>query len=50
MISISEYTAPLNETAKLTSCYARSKLVVEQLVLEAKSAEGPRTGCLRLGQ
>jgi len=49
-ISISDDDAPLNGPAKSTSCYARSKLMAERLVLEANSADGLRTGCLRPGQ
>ncbi|KAH9042074.1 hypothetical protein EDB85DRAFT_1917734 [Lactarius pseudohatsudake] len=45
-ISISDDDAPLNGPAKSTSCYARSKLMAERLVLEANSAGGLRTGCL----
>ncbi|KAH9014505.1 hypothetical protein EDB85DRAFT_2029543 [Lactarius pseudohatsudake] len=49
-ISISDDDAPLDRPAKSTSCYARSKLMAERLVLEANSAGGLRTGCLRPGQ
>ncbi|KAH9049858.1 NAD-P-binding protein [Lactarius hengduanensis] len=48
-ISISDDDAPLNGPAKSTNCYARSKLMAERLVLEANSAGGLRTGCLRPG-
>ena len=46
---ISDDDAPLSEPAKSTGCYARSKLMAEQLVLEANSADGLRTGSLRPG-
>ncbi|KAH9065359.1 NAD-P-binding protein [Lactarius vividus] len=49
-ISISDDDTPLNGPAKSTSCYARSKLMAERLVVEANSAGGLRTGCLRPGQ
>ena len=48
-ITISDDDAPLSGPAKLTNCYARSKLMAERLVLEANSADGLRTGSLRPG-
>lgn len=50
-LSVSDDDAPLKWPAKSTSCYTRSKLMAERLVLEANSADdGLRTGCLRPGQ
>jgi len=40
----------LSGHAKSSSCYTRTKLMAEQLVLEANSADGLRTGSLRPGQ
>ena len=48
-IVVSDDDTPLSGPAKSTSCYARSKLMAEQLVLEANSADGLRTGSLRPG-
>ena len=48
-ISVSDDDAPLIEPAKSTCCYVRSKVMAEQLVLEADSVDGLRTGCLRPG-
>ena len=48
-ISVSDDDAPLSGPAKSTGCYVRSKLMAERLVLEANSADGLRTGCLRPG-
>lgn len=48
-IRISDDDAPLSGPAKSRSCYTRSKLMAEQLVLDANSAGGLRTGCLRPG-
>ena len=49
-IRISDDDAPLSGHAKSTSCYSRTKLMAERLVLEANSADGLRTGSLRPGQ
>jgi nucleoside-diphosphate-sugar epimerase len=49
-ITVSDDDAPLSGPAKSTGCYVRSKLMAERLVLEANSADGLRTGCLRSGQ
>ena len=49
-IRISDNDAPLSGPAKSTGCYPRTKLMAERLVLEANSADGLRTGCLRPGQ
>ena len=49
-IRISDDDAPLSAHAKSTSCYNRTKLMAERLVLEANSADGLRTGSLRPGQ
>jgi nucleoside-diphosphate-sugar epimerase len=49
-ISVSDDDAPLSGHAKSTSCYNRTKLMAERLVLDANSADGLRTGSLRPGQ
>jgi nucleoside-diphosphate-sugar epimerase len=48
-ITVSDDDAPLSGHALSTGCYVRSKLMAERLVLEANSADGLRTGCLRPG-
>jgi nucleoside-diphosphate-sugar epimerase len=49
-IGVSDDDEPLSGHAKSTSCYNRTKLMAEQLVLDANSTDGLRTGSLRPGQ
>jgi nucleoside-diphosphate-sugar epimerase len=49
-ITVSNDDAPLSGHSKSTGCHVHSKLMAEQLVLEANSADGLQTGCLCPGQ